>query len=204
MSAQEELYDAMLADVMTLTGRPDLEDESAVALRTATLSAHMGGTYLRDIITQFVPIPNASYTTALDIQVLFPRSRGFSKVQLLDVNGAILVNPEIEVVEFGDIYDPVYGGLKSNIAYAAGTSLNVKSSVPANGYAVSYYQLPQVRRSQYNSWIAQLAPEVIVYGAAAIVLSTNGNEEKAAAYTRSVQGLYKPQLDMNFQTSAMR
>lgn len=204
MSMQEELYDAMLADVITLTNRPDLEAECSVALRTATLSAHMGATYLRDIVTATVQLPNASYLTSVDIQVLLPRCRGVSLVRLLDSTGSPLETPAIDVVEFGDIYDPLYGDLKSNIAYLAGTSLNVRSSVPASGYSISYYQLPQVRRSEYNSWIAQLAPECIVYGAAAIVLSTNGNEEKAASYSKAVATLYKPQLDMNFQTSAMR
>lgn len=204
MSAQEDLYDSLLEDINALTARPDLEAEAEVALRTATLSAHMGATYLRDIVTMPVRIPNASYLTAIDMQVALPRARGIAAVQLLDTEGNPIVDPEIEVVEFGDIYDPLYGGLKNNIAYAAGTSLNVRSSVPASGYNVSYYQLPLVKRSQYNSWIGQLAPDSIIYGAASIVLATNGNEEKAAAYAKAVATMYKPMLEQSFQTTAQR
>lgn len=204
MTAQTDLFDGLVEDVYSLTSRPDLELETNFAVRSATLSAHNGGAYLRDFITQGVLIPNAAYLTSLDVQVLFPRIRGLSSVQLLDTTGAPLIRPEIEVLELGDIRDPIYGNLKQDIAYMAGTSLNVRSSVPASGYLVGYYQTPLARRETFNSWIAQLAPEIIVYQAASIVFGTIGEPEKAKNYADMVRMTFKPQLDANFLTSALR
>lgn len=204
MSAQTELYDSIYQDVMTLTKRPQLDAETHVALRSATRSAHASGAYARDIATQNVQLPNASYITSLDAQILFPRLRGLASVQLLDTSFAPMSNPEITIVEFDDIRDPEYHQIKNNIAYLAGTAVNIRSYVPASGYLVGYYQMPLVQREQYNSWIAQLAPEIIVYQAAAIVFGTVGEPEKVKAYTDMVERTFKPQLIQNFLTSALR
>lgn len=204
MSSQEALYDSIVADVVTLTKRPDLAEEITVAVRTATLSVHMLESFPRDISTELVKLPNAFYTAGFDIQVLFPRFRGLSTIRILDSSFAPAETPAIEIVELGDIYDPIYGSLKNNIAYAAGTSLNVRCAVPAYGCIVEYFQLPMVRRDSYNSWIAQLFPEPIVYKAASIVLGTNGNEEKSKSYDTYCAKVLNPQLTQNFLTTAMR
>jgi hypothetical protein len=206
MSLQTDLYDSIYNDVITLTGRPDLADETAVAIRTATLSIHGRTNWPRDLQTQLVKLPNSSNITALDIQVLFPRFRGLASVRITDVNFSPINGPDaiIEPVEVGDIYDPIYGQLRNNIAYVGGTTLNIRNYTACYGYLVDYYSIPQVRRDAYSSWIAQLSPDAIVYQAASIVLSTNGNEEKAKAYSNMVEKQLVPDLVSNFLTTIMR
>lgn len=206
MSAQTDLYDSVVADVITLTNRPDLADETAIAVRTATISVHSSTNWPRDLQTALVKLPNASNITALDIQVLFPRLRGVSSLRITDVNFDPINSDDanIEIVEMDDIYDPVYKQLRNNIAYVGGTTLNVRNYIAAYGYLVSYYSLPRVRRDDYTSWIAQLSPDAIVYQAASIVFSTNGNEEKAKSYGNMYEKLLLPQLVANFLTSAQR
>lgn len=204
MTAQTDLYDSLLADVFTLTNRPDLELETELALRTATLSIHGSNMFPRDIETQLVKIPNASYLTSLDIQANFPRLRGLVTVQICDDAFAPVSKPEIEIVELGDVRDPVYKQIKKDIAYLAGAAINISSSIPSYGYLVEYSRQPNVRREAYDSWIAQLDPAAIVFSAASIVLSTNGNEEKAKSYSNMVEKMLKPALVTNYLTSAMR
>jgi hypothetical protein len=204
MTTYTDLYDGMKADIITLTNRPDLDAETQVALRTATLSVHMFAAYPRDLCTMPVKLTNASYLTSVDAQVALPRIRGLSSVQGLDSSYAPLEFPEIEIVEMNDIRDPEYHTLKNDIAYLAGTSVNIRTSQMVYGYLIEFFQLPQVRREQYNSWIAQLFPEPILYTAASIVLSTNGNEEKAKSYGTYVANTLRPQLDQNFLTSIIR
>lgn len=206
MSAQTDLYDALLQDVLELTKRPDLMEESQIALRTATLSIHGRASFPRDLVTSLVKLPNPAYQVALDIQALFPRLRGLNAVRVVDVNFAPIDTDvgKIEVVEPNDIYDPEYGSVKNNIAYVAGTSINIRTAIEAYGYIVSYYQLPLVRREEYNSWIAQMSPDAIIYQAASIVFSTNGNEEKAASYQKMVREMLFPELVTNFLTGEMR
>lgn len=202
MSFQTDLYDAMLADIYVLTKRPDLEEETELALRTATRNAHHSDFYNRDHATQVVQLPNAAYQASLDIQNLLPRFRGVESIVPIDVNGNAITatgdGNQIEVVEIGDIYDYNYKTLRNNIAYVAGTNLNIRTSWNSYGFIIGYYQSPLTRREQYNSWIAQLYDPVIVYWAASIVLNTNGNEEKANKYLKQVMEQYIPYLKANY------
>lgn len=206
MSYQQDLFDAMVADVITLTARPDLADETALALRTATNNAHFSDAYSRDLVTQSVQLPNASYQTSLNIPTLFPKLRGLSAIKALDINGApIAVSPDsqIEVIELGDIYDD-YGTLRNNIAYLAGENVNVRSLTNSYGYLVEWFKAPETRRDTYTSWIAQLYPDVILYWAASLVLDTNGNEEKATKFMKQVQQIHLPYLKNNFLLGVIR
>lgn len=204
MTAQTDLYDQMLADVYTLTNRPDLEAETAVALRSATISIHSRAAFSRDSTVSVVKIPNAAFIFSIDIQLQLPKLRGVSTVRLLDINYNPVEYPRIEIREMGDIYDPEYQTLLNNIAYIAGTSLTVRSAVAGYGALVEYFKLPETRRDTYNSWIAQLSPDAIVYSAAAKVLLTNGNEEKGKSYLNLVNNSLVPDLISNFATSEMR
>lgn len=203
MSVQTDLFDSIYNDVVALTNRPDLSAETEIAVRTATLSIHHRASFLRDLVTKPVQLPNSAYNVTLDIQVLLERCRGVSSIIPLGSDFAV-VDHKIDLVEIGDIYDPEYGTMKNDIAYMAGTGLNVRCSLPCYGFVVSYYQSPSTIRESYNSWIAQLAPASIIYTAAAIVLTTNGNEEKAKSYREQVQGIHFPELVSNFSTGAQR
>ena len=204
MTTQSDLYDAMTADVITLTNRPDLVAETALAVRTATLSIHTRAAFPRDVQTELVKLTNSVYLVALDAQVLLPRLRGLSTVRACDVSYVPLEQPRIEIVELGDIYDPEYHTLKNNIAYLAGTAVNIRCSVPSYGFLIEYLGLPLMRREQYNSWIAQLAPESIVYMAAATVLSTNGDLDKSKKFFDLVNMTLVPELVSSFLTSQQR
>lgn len=204
MTAQTALYDSILDDVIALTNRPDLTTETGVAIRAATISVHSKAAYPRDLMTQLVKIPNASYLTSIDAQLLLPRLRGLSRIQLVDASYAPLEFPEIAVIEIDDIRDEEYKVYRNNVAYIAGTAVNVRSTSLGYGFLVEYFQLPNVRRDSYNSWIAQLAPDVIVYTAAALVFATNGNEEKSKSYMSLVNSTLQPEMLANFLTSITR
>lgn len=201
--ADTSLYTQMVSDVISLTKRSDLEEETAVAVRTATLSVHSGAAFPRDLYTSVVKIPNPSYTVAVDAQSL-PRLRGLSTVRFLDSNYNPIEAIQVEILELDDLVDPVYKSPKTDVCYSAGTSVNMRASIPIYGALITYFQLPKVRPDQYDSWIAQISPDAIVYVAASIVLGTNGNEEKSANYMRLYEKTLKPELIANFLTSAMR
>lgn len=206
MSVATDLYDSMVADIVGLTARPDLEQEIAIALRTATSNAHLSDAYARDYQSTPVQLPNASYLTSLDVPTLFPRMRGVGAIQALNSNyQPILLTAanRINIIELGDIYDE-YGSLRNNVAYLAGDKLNIRTSMNTNGYLVSWYAAPNTRRDYYSSWIAQLYPDVILYWAASIVLDTNGNEAKAAKYMKMTTDIHVPFLKSNFLLGELR
>lgn len=197
-------YQQVYDDVVVLTARPDLADETALAVRTATRSIHTRQTFPRDVVGSLVKLPNAVYQVALDTQVLFTRFRAPSGLRALDSEFNPMSYPAIELVELGDIYDPVYGFLRQDIGYLAGTSLNIRTSVAVSGFAVEYFALPEVQPDRYNSWIAQLMPEVIVYQAASIVAGLSGNEEKARVWQGMVDKMLFPELVANYLLTQAR
>lgn len=204
MTAQTDLFDSMLEDIYVFTKRPDLDLDTQLALRTATLAAHSYAAFPRDLNTSLVKLPNAVYQASIDAQVLLPRLRGLNTARIVDVDFNPLEYPRIEVVQFDDIYDPEYQTLKNDIAYLAGTAVNFRHSVASYGYLVSYFQVPQVRRDVYNSWIAQLAPTCILLEAASIVLTNSGNMEKSKEYRTQIERIYKPQLIADYSQSVVR
>lgn len=206
MSYQEQLYDGLLEDIYTLTARRDLDAETELALRTATVNAHLCDAFPRDVFVSQVQLPNASYMASLNIPSLFPGLRGVSQIRLLDSQlQPVVLTPEnqIQIIELGDIYDD-YGQVKNQVAYLAGDSINIRSFMNCYGFLVSWFKSPSLRRSEYNSWIAQLYPSVIVYWAASIVLDTNGNEAKAKKYMDMTTQIHVPFLKSNFLLGELR
>lgn len=207
MSFQTDLYDEMIEGINMLTNRTDLEGETIIALRAATQNAHLSDTYFRDVVTNNVQLPNTSTQAAIDIPTSMPGFRGLIDIRGLDINQQPLWSSgsqPIDIVEMGDIYDPEYGNIKNNIAYVSGDKLIIRYPGSVGGYILEYLRTPQTKRELYNSWIAQEVPAIILYWAAALVLATNGNEEKSRNYLTQVEKFYIPQLKSNFLFGAQR
>jgi len=183
MSTQTDLWDAQIADIMELTNRPELDDLTALALRMATLKTHLCDHFVRDIVTSDqVAFDDSASVTSLSIATTteFARFRDVHMVQLLDVDGVALDSPEVEIVEANDIFEPGYRGVKRPyIAWMAGSNLNIYAACGMYGARVLWFQSPNVTRDTYDSWIAQLFPDVIVWEAAMMVWNRTGNETKA-------------------------
>lgn len=210
MTWQTDLYDAMVADVVEFTARPDQAAEIAIAMRSATQNAHLTDMYFRDRVTTQVQLPNSSSQFAIDIATMLPGLRGIVDIRPLDLNQQPLFTDSfaqaqpIEVVEAGDIYDPEYGNVRNNIAFVSGSKLVIRYPMSIGGFIIDYVRAPQVRRELYDSWIAQEIPSIIIYWASAILYSTNGNQEKAQNLLRQVQEFYIPQLKQNYLLANMR
>lgn len=182
---QEALYDSLINDLLTLTKRNDEQETLEVHLRSSTTAAHCLAFFPRDLETAVVKLPNASALTALNVPTLFPRLRSFERVRVLDANYNPLDLPKIDVIEVGEEYDVNYPSyLKDNVAYQAGSSFNIRCLGNSYGFLVQYYSLPFVTRSQYNSWIAQLMPDVIIQMTLQKFYNDIGKEEDAARKSR--------------------
>jgi hypothetical protein len=198
MSTQTDRFDSVLDAVMVLTKRIDLQSETELAVKTATLNAHLTAFYPRDLVTQEVNLVNCVFVHSLDILSLFPRCRGFERIRLLNVSGYPMEYPQIEIIEIGDIYEPEYRVLRNNVAFQAGSNLNVRSLQGANGYLIDWYSTPDTRRDYYNSWIADLYPDLIIYWAAALVQIATGNTDISRQHTDMVNMQLIPLAKANF------
>jgi len=200
------LYSAILADVIAITNRPELVTEHALAIRTATRAAHFGNTYFLDAVELDYTLPGGpAYTAQLNKTTIgAARLRALNMIQLIDATSVVVYKPEIEVVELGDILDVEYRTIKNNIAYIAGGVINIRSSLAASGFRLTYFQSPNVTEATYDSWIANLAPDIIIYAAAANVSMMTGNAEKAKLLNKYAFEDLREQLDENFLTSKQR
>lgn len=182
-------FSDLVADVYTLTNRSDLVAETALAVRQATLAAHRSDFYPRDVSeipVTFAP-PGAS-RYQIDIST-FPQWRAFSYIRPFDVATNSAADFLLEFLRPDAIFDE-YLIERVNVAYVAGSNLNINLQSAWDGFLVGYYVNPTLSPdAQYSSWIATVQPSIVVIDAAHRVLATIGYDE-AAQRLRSM--LYGP------------
>lgn len=216
MTAQTDLWDAQLDAIYDMTNRPALVDETNLAVRLGTMRAHLSDHYARDIVGTSVPpaVADTSATSlAMSTTSLFTRFRDVAMVQLQDVDSVAMDQPEVEIVEFGGQYDPVYKGvLKPYVAWLAGTQLNLYAACGTYGAYVQWYQSPNITRATYDSWIATFFADIIQWEGAMFIWNRTGNEKKAAEAKEILHGNPRNPTDVglysilkaNFLTAAGR
>lgn len=182
MATYQELYD----DVVTVTKRPDLAAETALAIRAATLKLHQSDFYFKDLFETGIQFVTAEYFQQLELATVIPRFRAFKYLRRYDNNGA---GGQGAAAEFYSILTPAeilddYGCEKSNIAYVAGATLNIKAANPLQYLLVGVYLNPNTSPSNFVSWIAQDHPFAIVFEAIRVLFKQIGYDEQATAYER--------------------
>ena len=75
-----------------------------------------------------------------------------------------------------------YDAQKTEVYYAAGVEVTLKSSTAYRYYLYGCYLNPNITSAGYNSWIARDHPYAIIYAAAGDVFKAAGKDEEAAAY----------------------
>ena len=185
-------FDELVAEVYTLTNRPDLVAETKLAIKSATLKAHQTDFYSKDIYETGVEFTNPAYIQSLDLPSLISNFRAISYLRRMeDTTDADTTLGEnvIEIITPLEVLDS-YGVTRTNVAYVAGRMLEIRSSVEFYTMMLGCYVLPIVRDGAYSSWIAELYPYTIVREAARTVFKTIGQDEQAAAYERLVAEEY--------------
>jgi hypothetical protein len=180
----------LIQEVYTITARSDRVDETASAIKSATLKAHQSDYYYKDLYEVGVDFGTSAYLQSLDYRTVIPRWRSLKYLRKYDLTTLIpgafltLLTPE-------GLMDR-YNVEKTNICYAAGAYINIKSDSQEQGYLVGCYVNPDITTVGYNSWIALDHPYVIIFDAAATVFKAIGKDEEASAY----RGLVQEQISM--------
>jgi len=180
----------LIQEVYTLTARPDRVDETASAIKSATLKAHQSDYYYKDIYEVGVDFGTASYLQSLDYRTLIPRWRALKYLRKYDLTTLVPGN-FLSIITPDQLMDR-YNVEKTNICYAAGAYINIKADTEERGYLVGCYINPDITTLTYNSWIALDHPYAIIFDAAATVFKAIGKDEEAAAY----RGLVQEQISM--------
>lgn len=169
--------------VYSLTNRPDLVQESKLAIRQETLAAHRCEKWKKDISELLLLVSSSSGGIyQLDIPTYLPQYKQIAYIRTYDAiastPGNIILGGDNEIAPDA-IFDE-YQSEKVNVWYVGGTNLNIKFQAAQTGLIVGYYANPVLNpEANYESWIAREQPAVIVIGAAMRVLDTIGYNDAA-------------------------
>lgn len=178
----------MLNEVYTLTNRPELVAETTLAVKQATLKAHMTDFYSKDIHEVRITTDTTDYIHGIDIFSIISNFRSLKYLRKYDLANTA-VGAFLEILEPEEILDP-YGRDKTDVAYIAGRVIEIKSSTEIDNLILGCYVLPVITTSGYASWIADLYPYAIIMEAARTVFKTIGYDEQARSYEQLVAEQY--------------
>ncbi len=199
-----ELRDAVYA----ITARPDLSNEVTHALLASTLKLHCANYWYRDLSSALLVNNTAATVQRFDLSDL-PRYRALAYVRKYDPAAISVDNYDylyplprdrdggglpgvsttlamISIIAPDDIFDQ-FGRERTDVAYVAGTSLNVRSSTAFNRVNIGWYERPNIgtaaaNYTDYSSWIADEYPYAIVHDAVVTVLTSAGRAEEGNRY----------------------
>lgn len=174
-------FNELVADVITITNRPDLLAETKLAIKAATLKIHQSDYYYKDLHETGIAFSSAAFAQQLDYRVLLPRYRSLKYLRKSDSTGA--PGNFIEVLTPSEVLD-AYGIAKDNICYVAGEVIQIKSSTEFQYAILGVYLNPNIVEADYSSWVALDHPFAIVYEAALTVFKAIGYDEQATTFTR--------------------
>lgn len=175
----------LCSDVYTLTNRDDLVNETALAVRAATLKLHQSDFYFKDIFETGIKFSTSDFTQQLDIRTVVPLYRALKYLRRYDNAGTGVAANYYQILTPNELVDS-YGVDKTNVAYAAGTVLNIKSKVALQYALLGVYVNPDITVAGFNSWIATDHPFAIEFEAARLIFKQIGFDEQSAAYEKLV------------------
>src|SRR3990172_274536 len=182
----------LVADVKTLTNRPDLDAEIKLAVKAATLKAHQTDYYPQDIFETAIQWAPVAYQQSLDYRLLIPRWRSFKFLRKYTPG----VSPADDVDGiFFTVIDPdrsldSYGINKENVCYLAGEQIEIRSTTEDEYMILGCYIHPDITEATYASWIAVAHPFAIVYEATSKIFKTTGYDEQATQMNKEVVEQY--------------
>lgn len=172
----------LIAEVYTITNRPDLVGQTLTAVRSATLKLHQQDYFYKDIFETGVTFTTAAYLQQLEYRTLVPRWRALKYIRKTDstqyADGAFL-----EVLAVPEMVEDAYRINRNDVCYVAGSVVQIRSSTELQYILLGCYLNPDITVAGYNSWIALDHPYAIVFEAASAVFKMIGDTDQFAAYT---------------------
>lgn len=185
-------YLALVNDIYTITARPDLIAETALAVRKATMKCHLADLWKNDLATALVPMPVldgalVSFRYSLDLTqaATFPLIR---RVSSIDEYNIVPTGYEVHFKELDNdrILDS-YLLEEINYWYQAGRQVSLRANKSLAYLAVDYWKFPDITTTNYTSWIADQFPDMILEEACASVFSSCGKDSESQRYAARFQ-----------------
>lgn len=170
----------LAADVYSLTNRPDMVNETNLAIRSATLKAHQREFYFRDLFESGIQFSSAEFIQSFEPKTVFPLFRSIKYLRKYDSIGqtpGLLLSRITPDQVFDD-----YGIDYVNVYYSAGAEIQIKMNTQEQFMLFGGYSNPNVTIDMYSSWIADDYPFAVIYSAVAQVFKMLGSDTQANMY----------------------
>jgi hypothetical protein len=174
----------LIADVYTITNRPDLVAETLLAVKKATLKAHHSDFYDKDVFETGIQWATPAFIQSLDYRTLVPRWRHLKFLRKYDATGE--TPGDFFTILTPDQTLDSYGVSKENVCYLAGEMIEIRSDEEDQYMLLGCYRHPDITTENFSSWIALDHPYMIVYEAAASIFKTIGFDEQVAAMRQEI------------------
>lgn len=172
----------LVAEVISVTKRPDLVDRTKAAVRAATLKVHHSDFYYKDLVevpVQFDEIKHIQNFTPTDVIPKFRKAK-YIRIWNGDVDGD--AGRFLKAIQIEDAIDN-YNYTKVDVFYMAGILLQIRTGTALHRVLFGAYVHPTIMpEADYASWIATEYPYAIVYEAARNIFSSIGLPEQAGVY----------------------
>jgi len=183
-------YSDLVADVITITDRPDLTDLTKLAVRHATLKAHKLDFFPKDIYETGIQWQIPAYIQSLEYRTLVPRWRALKYLRKYDFTTSPGTAGKLFEVITPELILDNYEFQRDNVCYLAGESLEIRSNTIDLYMLLACYRHPDTTEATYDSWIALDHSSAIVFEAARVVFKQTGFDEQATEMNALVTDEY--------------
>lgn len=173
-----QLKHDLVQKVFGITGSTNMLAETVDAVERATRDAHISNKWLRDVGYITVMFGAEDGCPSKERQIMLPNT--FSKITEILIKLPREQKPR--PVKLAKSYTAHLGNFENTKAVLLGNVLHVVASDVFNDIIIGGLTRPDVSDSGYNSWIASDYPNVIIYNAAAQVLSDLGDSSSVTNF----------------------
>lgn len=169
----------LVAEVKSITRRPDLEQRIMSAIQAATLKIHHMDFWYKDLIEVTVEFSDPQFISNFAPTDVIPRFRKAKYLRIWEGDAAGIPTRFLTPIQIENVLDG-YGYQKSDVFYQAGNLIQIRTRAPLQRALFGCYAHPNVTTSAYSSWIAVEEPYAIIHEACRVIYREIGYAEQAS------------------------
>ena len=184
----------IIADVIDVLGRPDLQNFVTTRAQQQLKLLHAADNWPRDKVEHIITVQNPDYVVRTALPAFW---RKFDVIAPCTKEGVVITlpNQEIDTVGYHEADPRMVTGYRSqadtDYYYVAGDVLNIRASFPPQYIYVSFYKYPDLRSTEAVTWISESFPELVTYRVLFACYSMLGNMEQRNTYEQLFREAYQ-------------
>lgn len=187
----------LVTDVYTITKRPDLVDETTLALKKAIIKEHSALDYRSDLAVTAVALTQPSpqnYRYTVSLGTLGINCRKVNEI--VELPSTVLQAADTFAGQYGVIsfkergHDNIFSGYGvefNNYYYRLGNTINLVAQREVDNVALYYYKLPSLSNTAtYSDWLADNFPYLLYTHAAIEIFRMIGKDTETKMYSQQL------------------